>query len=305
MGGQNHWERQRREIDACNVLYSAFTGRNGGRTLKDLGFNQPFRFPEIPIRRRSKAAEPDFAVFNGSTLFLIEVKSGKNTSERHIDQMERCYAVTIEDARNYLKEAEVSKYGLDKDSLDTVESCIVYMENRFHEHIDISPNQKTLNSITSHCPILTQARDGQLRIERGEFSEKNLDSFLSSGVPLPKIPPQAIFLNEEAEKESLAVSICLDHVMRDLKNGRVTLDESKVEDLYPTRALDYRDISDVLDFLNQIGACREEGNNGYVFEQGHQRNIFRVKDFVAKKRVDDYLDNPEHSQALLDEFEKD
>ena len=46
----NHWERQKKEIDAYNVFYSAFHGVNGGYTLNDLGFWKPGRVSWRNIR---------------------------------------------------------------------------------------------------------------------------------------------------------------------------------------------------------------------------------------------------------------
>lgn len=300
----DHWERQRREIDSYNVFYSAFHGVDGGPTLKDLGFRRPLRFPDINIRGQSDDAEPDIAVYNGSTLLLAEVKSGGNVGERAVNQMERCASVTIEDAEDYLKDSKMSDYDLDPNGLSTVDPCIVFFEERFHTDIEGDPyDEQDLQSIVDDldCPILTQSRDGRLAIERGSFEATELDSFLTTGVPLPKIPPQTIFLNEGIEKESLAVSICFDHVLRDLKNGRIALTPETVEDLYPMRAVDYRDIQDVLQFLSEVGACRESEDGEYIFEQAHEANIFQVKDIVSEQRVEDFLDDSEDNYSL-DEF---
>lgn len=300
----DHWERQRREIDSYNVFYSAFHGVNGGPTLKDLGFRRPLRFPKINIRGQSKDAEPDIAVYNGSTLLLAEVKSGGNVGERAVKQMQRCASVTIEDAEDYLKDSKMSEYGLDPNGLSTIDPCIVFFEDQFHADIEGDPyDEEDLKSITDDldCPILTQNRDERLAIERGSFEATELDSFLTTGVPLPKIPPQTVFLNEGIEKESLAVSICFDHVLRDLKNGRIVLTPETVEDIYPMRAVDYRDVQDVLQFLSEVGACRESEDGEYVFEQAHKANIFQVKDIVSEQRVDDFLDDTEDNYSL-DEF---
>lgn len=300
----DHWERQRREIDSYNVFYSAFHGVNGGRTLKDLGFRRPLRFPEINIRGQSNDAEPDIAIYNGSTLLFAEVKSGGNVGERAVNQMERCASVTIEDAEGYLKDSKMSEYGLDPNNLSTVDSCIVFFEDRFHADIKGDPyDEQDLESITSDldCPVLTQSRDGRLAIERGSFEATELDSFLTTGVPLPKIPPQTFFLNEGIEKECLAMSICFDHILRDLKNGQIALTPEAVEDLYPMRGVAYRDIQDVLRFLSEVGACRESEDGKYVFEQDHRVSILQVKEIVSERRVEDFLDDTEGNYSL-DEF---
>lgn len=302
--GADHWERQRREIDSYNVFYSAFHGVNGGRTLKDLGFRRPLRFPEINIRGQSKDAEPDIAVYNDSTLLLAEVKSGGNVGERAVKQMQRCANVTIEDAEGYLKDSKMADYGLDPNSLSTIDPCIVFFEDQFHADIEGDPrDEQDLKSITDdfNCPILTQNRDDRLDIERGSFEDAELNSLLNTGVSLPKIPPQTVFLNEGIEKECLAMSICHDHVLRDLKNGRVVLTPEAVEDLYPMRAVGYRDIQEVLQFLSEVGACRESEDGEFIFEQAHEENIFQVEEEVSEQRVDDFLDDTQEHYRL-DEF---
>lgn len=297
MGEQNHWERQRREIDAYNIFYSAFHGVEGGRTLKDLGFKHPLRFPEIPIRNRQNPAEPDIVVYNDETLLLVEIKAGANVTPRHRKQMERCEAVSIEDGEVFLKDAQIGDYELDHTNLENIESAIVYLEEPYQT--EIAPYaDELLSDIADLAVVMTQSKGGQLQIQRGSFAESELDSFLSSGISLPDVPSPTIYLNEEVEKECLAVSICFDHIIKDLKDGPVSLTPSRVDDLYPNRAIRVDDVIDVLDFLDECGACKKEDNT-YIFKQRHQENIFNVKDLVSQQRVDDYM---EHKQRSLEDY---
>ncbi|MCJ0620100.1 hypothetical protein JZX76_11440 [Haloarcula hispanica] len=301
MGEQNHWERQRREIDSYNIFYSAFHGVNGGSTLKNLGFRSPYRFPEIPVRDQEEDAEPDIAVFNGDTLLLAEIKSGKQVSQSHFDQIKRCDNLTIEGGESWLKDAEISERGMNHNNLENIETAIVYMEDRYQNEI-LKYSEDIIDKIAEKAVVLSQQRGGKLSSERGSFSDTAIDSFFSNGVSLPDVPPQTVYLNEEVEKECLAVSICHDHVLRDLKNGRVKLTPSTAEDLYPNRAINVGDVIDVLNFLSEIGACRITDDE-YVFEQGHQRNIFKVMDIVGRTRVDEYMDYPDKKQSSLDEYD--
>lgn len=297
MGEQNHWERQRREIDAYNIFYSAFHGVEGGRTLKELGFRHPLRFPEIPIRNRQNPAEPDIVVYNDETLLLVEIKAGTNVTPRHRKQMERCEAVSIEDGEEFLKDAQIGEYGLDHTNLENIEPAIVYLEQPYQA--EMTPNaDELLSDIANVAVVMTQSKGDQLQIRRGAFEESTLNSFLSSGLPLPDVPSPTIYLNEEVEKECLAVSICFDHVLKDLKDGHVSLSPSQVEDLYPNRAIEIDDVIDVLDFLDECGAC-EKDDNTYVFKQRHQEQIFSVKELVSQQRVDDYM---EHRQRSLEDY---
>lgn len=302
-GGQNHWERQKREIDAYNVFYSSFQGVEGGPDLTDLGFVSPARFPEIPIRGRQNDAEPDFVSFNGSTLLLPEIKSGSNLSERVERQMERCAEVTIEDGQEYLRNSDYfSNFGFEHTDLAGIEPCIVFTKEKYDSQIR-THNGDLLDRIEEHCPILTQFRGGELSIERGQFGEAGLNSFLQSGISLPAIPPTAVFLNEEVEKESLAVSICYDIVMPDLKNGEVVLSTTDVDNIYPGRAISIDDVFDVFHFLADVGICEEIDRGEYRFDQESQREIFQVIDVVSEQRVDEYLHDIDEEQSDVRDFD--
>lgn len=300
--GQNHWTRQKREIDSYNIFYSSFHGTATGRTLTDLGYTSPIRFPEIPRRGEQKDAEPDFVTFNGSTLFQVEVKSGSSISNRVLRQMERCASVTIEDGQEYLRNSDhISQFGFDHHDLENIETAIVFMKHAYVN--DIRPhNTDELTELEAVCAVLTQARGQMLQIERGSLGDPDLDSVLSNGIPLPSVPPTAVFLNEGVEKESLAVSLCLDFVIPDLKHGEVTLRTTEIDDIYPKRAVSGDDINDVFQFLKVIGACEQVGRGEYRFTKGDQQKIFAVTDKVNQQRVDDYLEDLKGRQASVHEF---
>lgn len=303
MPGQNHWERQRREIDSCNVFYSSFNGVENGPGLTDLGFTSPARFPVIPIRGRTKNAESDFATFNGSTLLLVEVKAGKNIANSYSDQLERCNAVSIEDGQDFIKNSDyLRRQGYDHNELTNVEVCIIFMDDRYNNHINQPYNNTALEDLRSYGPILVQGRGSQLKIVEGEFDEQRLDDLLREGIPLPVIPPTAIFLNEGVEKESLAVSICYDQVVPELKHGPVELSTTDIDDLYPQRAINTQDVFDVMDFLVEIGACEEIGRRRYKFSEQNQKNILGVNDIVSDQRVDVYMNQFSNDQSQIDNF---
>lgn len=303
MSDQSQWERQKREIDACNVFYSSFVGIENESSLMDLGYISPIRFPEIPIRGRSQDAEPDFVTFNDSVLLLIEIKSGKNLNDSYLRQMERCNAVTIEDGQEFLNESDYfSRHGFDHKNLSAVESCIVFIKEQYNNYIDQSYNQNELSDLVSYGPVLSQGRGKQLTIERGGYGNSELDSFLSKGISLPKIPPTAVFLNEEVEKESLAVSICYDQIIPDLKHGPTSITTTEIRDMYPERTINIDDLLDVMTFLGSIGACDQTGDREYTFDQTHGKALFGVKDVVAEQRVDEYLQKRNEDQSDLGEF---
>lgn len=303
MSGQNHWERQRREIDSCNIFYSSFGGIESGPGLADIGFTSPVRFPVVPIRGRTNNAEPDFATFNGSTLLLAEVKAGKNLSDRYSTQLERCNAVSIEDGQNFIRNSDhLRRQGFDHNELTNIDTCIIFIEDRYEEHIDNSYNDIALTELESHGPILTQGRGSELRIARGEFNNDRLNNLLDEGIPLPNIPPTAVFLNEGVEKESLAVSICYDHVIPELKHGAVELSTTDIDDIYPQRSINTQNIIDVMKFLEEIGACEQIGPRQYQFDKQNQKNILHVNDIVSEQRVDVYMNQISDDQSQIDNF---
>jgi hypothetical protein len=214
--------------------------------------------------------------------------------------MKRCDNVSIEDGQRWLRDAQISERGMDSNNLRNIECAIVYFSEKYNNRM-ISHSEDLLEDVAQYSTVLTQKRGGELIIEMGSFEDSKLEELLSFGLELPEVPPQTIYLTENAEKECLAVSICDDHVMRDLKNGPVELTATTVEDLYPLRAVSGEDIVDVLDFLEKVGACRYDGDV-YIFDRQNQRDIFRVKEIVRNQRVDEYLGDSEEEQKSLGEF---
>ncbi|GAA0476537.1 hypothetical protein MUK72_01295 [Halococcus dombrowskii] len=302
MTEQDHWERQRREIDSYNLFYSSFSGVKQNRSLIDLGFKAPNRFPKVPIRGVAEAAEPDFMSFNGSTVLLAEIKSGSNLPDSYIRQMERCEKITIEDAEEYFVDSNYfDDRGFARGDISNVEVCIVFDKDRYENRVD-AYNSAKLDEMQSYCTVLSQSRGGVLQIERGGFDNAELESLLKGGISLPSSPPTTVFLGEEVEKESLAVSICYDKVMPDLKHGSVELSVSEIRDFYPKRSVSVQDIIDVLTFLNGISACTQISERKYRFREDHQKNIFGVKSSVSKQQVDEYLHENNKNQSSIGDF---
>lgn len=289
MSAQDHWERQRREIDSYNLFYSSFPGLDNEQSLKNIGFKSPSRFPKIPIRDRTRDAKPDFISFNGSTLLLAEIKSGSNLPNSYIRQIERVDSVTIEDGEDFLVDSDyLDNQEFSRGDISSVEPCIIFNKNRFDDRI--SPhNDDELNELESYCGVLSQSRGGSLQIERGGFTDSDLDSLLTAGISLPQVPSTTVFLSEQVEKESLAVSICYDHVIPDLKHGPQQLSIADIRHLYPERAFDIEKVEDVMKFLHHIGVCSKISNREYEFDDNLLDEAFRVTSIVSEQQVDEYL----------------
>jgi len=81
------WERQKKEIEAYNLFLSAFKGVTDENGFLQNGFELPGLFPTI--EGRDVEAQPDFVLYDGEILLLVEVKQGDNFEERHISQIEK------------------------------------------------------------------------------------------------------------------------------------------------------------------------------------------------------------------------
>ena len=122
-------------------------------------------FVEIPDPRNDVDVEPDFALFNGSTLLLAEIKSGTNINQRDIRQMEAAEELSIEAAIEWLRDAEPEAAGYDPNGLTNIESAIVYYRDFIEECRDLSNCSEALEEVSEHCTVLSQKKGGDLRAE--------------------------------------------------------------------------------------------------------------------------------------------
>ena len=81
------WSRQKRELDSYNTFFSAIKGEVTGQGFHDLGYRLVGRFLHVPDSRNDVEPSPDFLLYNGESLLLVEIKSGENIANRDIEQM--------------------------------------------------------------------------------------------------------------------------------------------------------------------------------------------------------------------------
>lgn len=304
MVGSSAWERQRKEVNAYNLFFSAMTAR-AEPSLIDHGFRLVGSFARVG---RKHPANPDFVIYDGNTLLLAEVKSGNNINDRHIQQMQACDHIDIETAEDYLSDAQVSeRMGL-SGGVSAVESCIVYqdideayVQTWSEESDDFKDN---LMELLEHTTLLTQDYGGELRIIEGEFTEsRTLQSILESGIRLPLNPPDEFMLTESMEKEILAVAIT------DVWGGRVVDQEDPIvvsrEEVRSFFAPRYNvppgNVGRVFEFLDEFGACSREDPNVIEFTDDNIQALLQIEEAVSRQRVEDYLQ--EEDQTTFDEFE--
>ena len=288
-------QRQRREVNAYNLFHSAISAR-ASPSLYSHGVRIPMMFPVIRDRPRDIRAEPDFVLYDGNTCALVEIKSGNNIEEDHIDQMEMCAGVSIEKAQETLKAAQVrERIGYSGD-VETVEPIIVYHDLN-GEYIREASNEseqfrRRLSGITEHAVLMTQDYGEELRLLAGEFgSSGSLQSALESGITLPKNPPDTIPLTENMEPEILAIAItdiwgekAIDH-----EDG-YTVTRPEVRDYFaPQHNVNLGDVDHVFKFLEEFGACKRVGGHKWEFGREHYDAILRVESQVMEETVQEYL----------------
>lgn len=301
MGGE--WKRQKREIDSYNTFYAAIKGEVADEGLRDLGFRLVGRFLRVPGSYEDVEATPDFVLFDGETLLLIEVKSGENISARDIKQMKDSAAISVESAQNYLRETEISAKGHDPEGLSYVQPCIVYYEDFIEECYQSAGCRDSLRKLSTKAAVLSQDKGARLQLVDGDVDSGGLSSRLETGIKLPRLPDKNVYLTEGVEKECLAVSICLDLVQNNLGKGRVTITETDVTERYKNRDIPLQKVSQVLEFLDEFGACRRTEERAYEFTTGHIRNITSVEHTLRDRRVDEWLENGDRQeQSRLTDF---
>lgn len=296
------WERQKLEIDSYNTFYAAIKGEITGEGLLDLGYRLVGRFLTISDSRNDIEAEPDFVLYDGSTLLLVEVKSGNNISNRTIEQMERCDDLSIEAAQDFLKETSFSDPDLDPNDLRKIQPCIVYYNEAVEECREHKSCVEALNELGEHAAVLTQEKGDSLQLDSGRIVDEELETALSSGLQLPEAPDKSVYLTEGVELECLAFSVCHDCVVNNMAHGRLSLSPSGVRDRYQNRAIPMDRVRTVLRFLDEIGACRNTDDAEYEFTQSHLRTIVSVQEYLADKPVEEWIDDDSDSQSGLDDF---
>lgn len=299
----SEWERQKREIESYNTFYSGITGRKDEDSLLDRGFCPIGQFVRVEDTRNDVVADPDFVLYDGSTVLMVEVKSGTNVEERHINQLEEFNGVSIEAAEDFLKDAEAEEKGFSDINVDNIESCIVYSEECIEECRKSEECRDMLEELKSEGAILTQERDSKLEVYSGEFDDVGLQDCLQEGVKLPKNPKKEILLTENIEKECLAVSIVVDKVLPRLNNGEVEFTPNEVSNLYPSRAIPRKDIIATLEFLRDMDACVKKSGE-YVFRKTRLNDIMEVVEVVKEEQVSEFdSEESESSQSGLERFD--
>lgn len=296
------WERQKKELDSYNTFFAAIKGEITGEGFRQLGYRYVGRFLSIPDRRNGIEVEPDFVLFDGETLLLVEIKSGTNIDERTIEQMRDCSDLSVESAQEYLKDAEWSNPDFDPNDLRRIQPCIVYFQDFVEECKDYQACVEALDEVQEYAAVLTQSKGDLLQYEGGSLADEEFGDALIDGFELPEAPDKNIYLTEGIEPECLAFSICHDCVVNNMGQGRLTLSASGVRQRYQNREVPMDRVKSVLRFLDEIGACWETDDGEFEFTQGHLGAIYSVQEKLAEQPVSEWLDDDLDEQAGLGDF---
>lgn len=311
MAGLPEVERQFTEVNAYNLFLSAVSPR-ANPSLAEHGWRVPMTFYKINDPYEDVVANPDFILYDGDICLLVEVKSGNNIEERHIHQIERCNAVSINGIEDEFETAEVVEDLPYDGTVRDIESCIIYQDIDEDWVSDCRNEwddcQEMLEQLEAKAPILTQDYGGTLRRVAGQFESGRLQRRFNEGVELPANPKEEIMLTEQMEKEVLAVAICgtwgeqaMDH------EDSVQTNINEIRDHFSPRFnVPPQKVNRVLYYLTEIGACDHVEDLTYEFDYTHLDEILTIKETVRNERVESVLNDvdedhiPDERQATLE-----
>lgn len=296
------WDRQKREIDSYNLFNSGIKRRHDTSGFQDHGFKLVGNFLKVPDHRNEVVVDPDFTLYDGEVVLFVEIKSGQNINDRHIEQMNDYNKLGREAVEEFLKDTEITDLDLQPREFSTFDHCIVYYENFIQKCRDEWEGcREKLEELQEVAPVVTQKRGSRLKHDCGSFNSSSLESLLREDIELPKATDKVIYLTENVEHECLSYSICHDIVLNNLKDDFYEISPSDVRNFYG-RNIPLGKINRCFEFLEHIGVCTSISSGGFRFSDGNIRSIFNIESKLREKSVEDHLDDVDDEQSGLDEF---
>lgn len=288
MTGDKSWSRQKAEIDEYNTFLSAHHSRASDDGFSERGYELVNYFPSIDADYSGTTAYPDFALFDGSTFLVAEIKQGNNFEERDIDQMERCNDIMIERAEEHLENSQVEeRFGLTP-FVQNIEAFIVYsdideayIQNCRNEWEDCREN---LEALEAQAPILSQGRGEELYHLAGEFGDDEIQSWLSDGIALPETPRTFVSMSDGMEMESVAATLCTVWGQRATSPANpVEVTISEVRQKFDHREIDPGSVRGAFNLLEEVGACEEIGRSSIEFRAEHMDVILDIESILSER----------------------
>lgn len=296
------WDRQKSEIYSYNLFYAAIKSRHNTTGLAEHGYNLVGSFMQIPGSSDDPTPGPDFTLFHEGTILFVEIKAGENINVGHIKQMKEYNRLGLESVENFAMQTELADQ-YSRDDIEAFEHCIIYNEEFIEECKSEYPNcRERLDELSEYSPVLTQDRGSSLLIDQGSFKSNEYDQRFSEGVPLPQATDKVIYLPENIELEALSYSISHDIVLNNLNGGSFEITPSEVQSFHGRRDIRLDKIKLSLEFLENMGACREQSDGSYLFHQNNLTEIFDVEELLREKPVTDYLGEIDEDQSGLGDF---
>ena len=304
-------ERQLREVNTYNLFFSALTER-ADPSLASSGWTMPMSFGVVEDPYNDVKAEPDFVLYDGDIVLFVEIKSGNNIENRHIDQMKRCNALSIQGIEEELTDAKVQAKTPYDGSVESFDCSIVYMDID-EEYIEKCRSEwdncaEQLEAMEEQAAVLTQDYGGALRKIAGQFESGRLERTFTEGISLPENPPEQFMLTEQMEKETLAIAICDIWGERILDTAtHVETNVNEIRDFFaPKYNLPPQRVNRTLYYLTEVDACEHIDGFKYRFNGDHISGILGIVNELRKESVEDTLADvdedhiPDEHQATLD-----
>lgn len=294
MGEESPWERQKQEINSYNTFYSTITGRAADNSFTDKDYILVNVFPTIPDERQGLEVQPDFLLYDGNRLIMVEIKSGSNIEPRHVEQMRDFSNLTIEAAESYIKETETVRESPFEGTVNEIIPLISYegideefIEKCRHKWPDC---KERLESLESEAPILTQTRNEELKVAAGSFESDDIQRWFEQGIKIPQNPKKELFLTEGMELESLAIAVCSIWGQRSA-NEKIEISITDVRSYFDQRTIKPGRVRKVFHFLDTIGACELQEQSVPIaeFSEENMSVILNIEQKVSEKSVDEWL----------------
>lgn len=293
------WESQAKHQTTHNLFYSALFGEEEDG-LVDLNFRVVGDFMYIPDNRNDVNIEPPYTLFEGNTVLFFDFITPGDITEDDVTRITKYNEIGLEAIENHLKRTPISEDDLDPNDLRWSEHCTILRNEQYITHQSGSADQRRkLRRLKDVSSIVTVCPGGLFSLEERDLRHNSLNSSLNEGIEVPRSPPNVVYLTRDVEPESLAVGICEEIVLgSDLSDGGVALDFEDVKSHFG-RDLSYDQISNVFEYLRDIGACRKRRDDGkFSFTKYDLPQIMGVRNRLQHESVEEHLDQDESDDSV-------
>ncbi|MEF8874823.1 MAG: hypothetical protein V5A88_09190 [Candidatus Thermoplasmatota archaeon] len=290
---EKNWPRIQRELNSLNLFYSAVVGKSEEEDdLRDLGF-EDFIHPKFkdPYSERGLIeATPDFLLLRDDYTCFVEVKSGRNIDERHIEQSQRNSSFSIEGIReSFNRYLEISAEIRDYDSI------FVYKKEYLEECINNEKCLERLEKIMEDSVVLSQERGGRLKFwnDTRRTSLEELNDSLGEGIRLPVTPKNEIMIVDDPEVENVVVYLIrkFNERLREEKEIVVSPGDIYREFIPGNIQCDRDRVKNAMEAMRELDAVTlKKGDSKYRVKRDDVGYLMRIPDVLREKDVDDILE---------------